>query len=47
MANCTDLFQSWRALPKRITEVPITDLERKNGKSNYGIGRTIRVLWTC
>ena len=28
----------------RITEVPITDLARKNGKSNYGIGRTIRVF---
>src|SRR6201998_1192102 len=28
----------------RITEVPITDLERKSGKSNYGIGRTIRVF---
>jgi glycosyltransferase involved in cell wall biosynthesis len=28
----------------RITEVPITDLVRKNGKSNYGIGRTLRVF---
>lgn len=28
----------------RITEVPITDLARKNGKSNYGIGRTLRVF---
>src|ERR1700716_676828 len=28
----------------RITEVPITDGERKSGKSNYGIGRTIRVF---
>jgi glycosyltransferase involved in cell wall biosynthesis len=28
----------------RIAEVPITDLARKNGKSNYGIGRTIRVF---
>ena len=28
----------------RITEVPITDLDRKSGKSNYGIGRTIRVF---
>src|SRR5262245_58269214 len=28
----------------RITEVPITDLVRKSGKSNYGIGRTIRVF---
>src|ERR1700740_723174 len=29
----------------RITEVPITDLDRKSGKSNYGIGRTIRVFF--
>src|SRR6266852_5720828 len=28
----------------RITEVPIENLERKNGRSNYGIGRTIRVF---
>src|SRR5437016_11280983 len=28
----------------RITEVPITDGERKSGKSNYGIGRTVRVF---
>jgi glycosyltransferase involved in cell wall biosynthesis len=28
----------------RISEIPITNLERKSGKSNYGIGRTIRVL---
>jgi len=28
----------------RITEVPIANLERKSGKSNYGIGRTIRVF---
>ena len=28
----------------RITEIPITNLERKSGKSNYGIGRTIRVF---
>ena len=28
----------------RITEVPIVNLDRKNGKSNYGIGRTIRVF---
>jgi glycosyltransferase involved in cell wall biosynthesis len=28
----------------KIAEVPIENLERKNGKSNYGIGRTIRVL---
>src|SRR5205809_6354312 len=28
----------------QITEVPITDLARKNGKSNYGIGRTLRVF---
>ena len=28
----------------RITEVPITDLDRKNGKSHYGIGRTLRVF---
>jgi glycosyltransferase involved in cell wall biosynthesis len=28
----------------RITEVPITDLDRKSGKSNYGIGRTFRVF---
>jgi len=28
----------------RITEVPITNLVRKNGKSNYGITRTIRVF---
>jgi glycosyltransferase involved in cell wall biosynthesis len=28
----------------RITEVPIENLNRKSGKSNYGIGRTIRVF---
>src|SRR6476661_5360689 len=28
----------------RIVEVPIENLERKTGKSNYGIGRTIRVF---
>jgi glycosyltransferase involved in cell wall biosynthesis len=28
----------------QITEVPITDLARKSGKSNYGIGRTMRVF---
>ena len=28
----------------RITEVPITNLARKNGRSNYGIGRTLRVF---
>src|SRR5499427_4862696 len=28
----------------RIVEVPIENLERKSGKSNYGIGRTIRVF---
>src|ERR1700681_1831501 len=28
----------------KITEVPITNLDRKSGKSNYGIGRTIRVF---
>ncbi|MBZ5701353.1 MAG: glycosyltransferase family 2 protein [Acidobacteriia bacterium] len=28
----------------RIAEVPIVNLERQNGKSNYGIGRTIRVF---
>jgi glycosyltransferase involved in cell wall biosynthesis len=28
----------------RITEVPIENLHRKSGKSNYGIGRTIRVF---
>src|ERR1700676_4801180 len=28
----------------RITEVPISNPERKSGKSNYGIGRTIRVF---
>jgi glycosyltransferase involved in cell wall biosynthesis len=28
----------------KIAEVPIQNLQRKNGKSNYGIGRTIRVL---
>jgi glycosyltransferase involved in cell wall biosynthesis len=28
----------------KITEVPITNIPRKNGKSNYGLGRTIRVL---
>src|SRR6266705_4434828 len=27
-----------------IVEVPIENLERKSGKSNYGIGRTIRVF---
>jgi glycosyltransferase involved in cell wall biosynthesis len=29
----------------RIAEVPISNPERKNGKSNYGIGRTIRVFF--
>jgi glycosyltransferase involved in cell wall biosynthesis len=29
----------------RIAEVPIANLERKSGKSNYGIGRTIRVFF--
>jgi glycosyltransferase involved in cell wall biosynthesis len=28
----------------RITEVPITNLTRKSGRSNYGIGRTLRVF---
>jgi len=28
----------------KIAEVPIENLERKTGKSNYGIGRTIRVF---
>ena len=28
----------------KISEIPITNLERKSGKSNYGIGRTIRVF---
>jgi glycosyltransferase involved in cell wall biosynthesis len=28
----------------RIVEVPIENLSRKSGKSNYGIGRTIRVF---
>ena len=28
----------------KITEVPIENLHRKSGKSNYGIGRTIRVF---
>jgi len=28
----------------KITEVPIANLQRKSGKSNYGIGRTIRVF---
>jgi glycosyltransferase involved in cell wall biosynthesis len=28
----------------RITEVPITNLARKSGRSNYGIGRTLRVF---
>jgi glycosyltransferase involved in cell wall biosynthesis len=29
----------------RIAEVPISNTERKNGKSNYGISRTIRVFF--
>jgi glycosyltransferase involved in cell wall biosynthesis len=28
----------------KIAEIPIENLERKSGKSNYGIGRTIRVF---
>ena len=28
----------------KIVEVPIENPERKSGKSNYGIGRTIRVF---
>ena len=27
-----------------VSEVPITNVQRKNGKSNYGISRTIRVF---
>lgn len=29
----------------KIAEVPIANLERKSGKSNYGIGRTVRVFF--
>src|SRR5260370_25288164 len=29
----------------RIAEVPISNRDRKSGKSNYGIGRTIRVFF--
>ena len=29
----------------RIAEVPISNPERKNGKSNYGIGRSVRVFF--
>jgi glycosyltransferase involved in cell wall biosynthesis len=29
----------------RIAEVPISNPDRKNGRSNYGIGRTIRVFF--
>ena len=29
----------------RIAEVPISNPERKNGRSNYGIGRTVRVFF--
>jgi hypothetical protein len=29
----------------RIAEVPISNPDRRNGKSNYGIGRTIRVFF--
>ena len=29
----------------KITEVPIANLERTSGKSNYGIGRTVRVFF--
>jgi glycosyltransferase involved in cell wall biosynthesis len=29
----------------RITEVPISNLERKSGTSNYGIGRIVRVFF--
>jgi glycosyltransferase involved in cell wall biosynthesis len=28
----------------QIAEIPIENLQRKNGKSNYGIGRTVRVF---
>src|SRR3989442_11539462 len=28
----------------KITEIPIENRQRKNGQSNYGIGRTIRVF---
>jgi glycosyltransferase involved in cell wall biosynthesis len=31
-------------LGAKIAEVPISNPERKNGKSHYGLGRTIRVL---
>jgi glycosyltransferase involved in cell wall biosynthesis len=33
-----------KALGARIGEVPISNIERSVGKSNYGIGRTINVL---
>jgi glycosyltransferase involved in cell wall biosynthesis len=33
---------SWMGV--KITEVPVNDRERHYGKSNYGIGRTLRVL---
>jgi glycosyltransferase involved in cell wall biosynthesis len=32
------------AIGAKISEIPIVNLERKSGKSNYGIGRTIRVF---
>lgn len=32
------------AVGARITEVPIQDMARRTGKSNYGLGRTVRVL---
>jgi hypothetical protein len=34
---------SWQGA--RITEVPITNILRKEGKSHYGIGRAFRVLF--
>lgn len=32
------------SLGARIAEVPITNIPRKNGKSNYGLSRTLRVM---
>jgi glycosyltransferase involved in cell wall biosynthesis len=32
------------SLGAKIAEIPIADLERRSGKSNYGIGRTVRVF---
>ena len=45
MESCTASFPPLASSTgAKIAEVPISNLERKSGKSNYGIGRTLRVF---